>query len=295
MSLINGLCCCDEVPCEELGAMCICEATQDYSPGCYENVTAVVAEEEGGLWGGAGSTCLDFTGCAACCANDADIALVLRKKCCFPTRIKTDCNEYVIDPCAKLNSEMLTKCECDALGGDWGVIGPCNCNDDPLCVGYGCCPPTAMPPATTGLIEIIKGVYTKNVYIEIIPECPGTYNYTYHEFYIESNVNIIDASQYAAYVAALNSTDYNYTCPGDPACPTGQTYLLSGTFIKVTSIAAVMVEPCLCEDVGGSLGCPQSCVCNAATTFAQIKYYDPCTTPIITNTADISYWCCGSG
>ena len=56
-------CCC--VP---EGAMCICEASQDYEPGCYENVTAELAEAEGGIYLGDGTECSDAIGMS--CGDD---------------------------------------------------------------------------------------------------------------------------------------------------------------------------------------------------------------------------------
>lgn len=50
------------------GAMCICEDGLDFDPGCYENVTAELAEEEGGIYLGDGTKCSDAIGIS--CGDD---------------------------------------------------------------------------------------------------------------------------------------------------------------------------------------------------------------------------------
>jgi len=54
--------------CEQKGAMCICEGSQDYNPGCYENVTAAQAEEDNGIYLGDGTQCSDAIGMS--CGDD---------------------------------------------------------------------------------------------------------------------------------------------------------------------------------------------------------------------------------
>jgi hypothetical protein len=273
MSLMNATCCCD---CIETGAMCIEFATQDYEPGCYEFFTLQQAEEEGGIWLGAGTSCIDVsgTGCPGCVAGGSYLNQIAstREKCCYKERIKTGCNEYSIDDCANYLTIFTTKCECEMREGIWGVLGDCPCvHENTGCTG--CCPETTLDPNFTGQIVVIESVLIRESYkIDWGSLAPGCGQYpnpdgvcsliVYEETYNEATRRM-SASQYPAYLAALNTNDYHIICNTPVSCSVYflQPYYYYANLLRKTSVEKIYYSPCDCESTGlcpsSGFPCPQ--------------------------------------
>ena len=256
MTRHRAKCCCGE--CVEIGAMCITEDQQDLQRGCYENVTAAEAENDNGIWLGAGTTCDDTTG-VGCpdCSDNATTGFV-HKKCCYQARIKTGCNEWEIDECAQWQTAITTECECDALMGEWGT-NRCSCpNGNAGCTG--CCPPASLPEGTTGAIQVIVGFTFRDDYVFNWAGCTGTCGdcecTVLQEHYFENPV-YMQASEYASYLSTYQNSDYDNQCDAPNDCG-GQACIASYHESRVTNIVAVYTSDCDCGDDDPRCG---MCVC----------------------------------
>lgn len=212
-------CCCT---CEQVGAMCICDDSQEYNPGCYENVTAQEAEEADGIWMGAGSTCSDGSACPDCCVGN-DLDRYALKKCCYPRKISTGCNEYTIDECEDLVAEITTRCECELKAGTWDS-DDCEClKDNPGC--DGCCPGTTISGGVPGneMVTVIVTTINRNRYT-ITWECidcgPGT---TTTDYYLSTQARYdMTASHYTSTFAPAYPQETNFDCSSFEECGNGQ-------------------------------------------------------------------------
>ena len=300
MSLMNAACCCD---CVETGAMCITFASQEYEPGCYENVTLQEAENESGLWLGAGTDCgnVSGSGCPDCNLGGDYLFQVpgTLEKCCYQERIKTGCNSYTVDDCAKYSSRMTTKCECEMIEGQWGNLGACPCvNQNTGC--SGCCPTTTIPSGTTGTIYVIVGSLYRDSYKidwgSISPGCgqyPGGENCSfikYEENYFES-IYAMDVTAFASFASNLTVNDYHITCSGIPNCDTvlgGALVYYNADLLKQTFVARIYTSACGCNSDGI---CPDG-KCVLYSSFSDSESGTNCICePVLFNSGGEGYEC----
>lgn len=247
-------CCCD---CIETGAMCITVDQQELQRGCYENVTAAEAENDNGIWLGAGTDCENVSGAGCPECGDNAATGITRKKCCYQERTKTGCNEFEVDNCSEYKSEMLTKCECEMREGEWG-LNKCPCvNQNQGC--SGCCPPNTLPAGTTGAIQVMIGIYFREDYVLNWAGCTptgGDCECTVQDYHYSEQPVYMLATEYAAFVANMNNNDYDNTC--NPPSNCGNGCPVSYHDVRTTTIVGVYTSDCWCGDSDPRCG---MCVC----------------------------------
>lgn len=244
----NASCCCNTT-----GAMCICEGegSQDYEPGCYDNVNATIANEEGGIYLGDGSNCYDEAGlnCGNCCDQSSTTALC----------------------CTAGNISWLSPCDCTASGGSPIEYGESCCeeNDNPsCCTGYA--DPLDLPVGTTN-------VWTKIQIVQIFQwtwhwgceDCGFSDQYNFQTEIIESSYEAMrpftSVAAAVAYVTTIGNGDYDTSgiCQNDG---TSQSCCWPGTYIinkHTTYFVGYFINDC----------CPNS----------KYNCFDPCVGRVFTS------------
>ena len=220
----NASCCCNTT-----GAMCICEASQDYDPGCYENVNATIASDEGGIYLGDGSDCFGEAGlnCGNCCDQSSTTSL-----CCTAGDIS-----------------WLSPCDCTSSGGTPIEYGESCCeenNNPSCCTGYA--DPLDLPPGTTDVWVKIKTVYLFQwTWDWGCLDChfDGQYNIQteIEESSSEARRHFASVALATAYLATINNSDYDnsQTCDGVYGCCVGGTSYISK---RTTYFMGYFLEDC---------------------------------------------------